>query len=471
MSHTTNTSTNLLQSDIIAYLRRHEEKDLLRFITCGSVDDGKSTLIGRLLYDTKGIFEDQLAAVTRDSRVHGTTGDTPDLALLVDGLQSEREQGITIDVAYRYFSTDRRKFIIADTPGHEQYTRNMATGASTASLAIILIDARYGVQVQTRRHSFICALLGIRHFVIAVNKMDLVQFSQERCDHITQDYLHFADKLGVRDIRFVPLSALTGDNVARPSEHTPWYQGLPLLEILETLEIDRDDNLTDLRFPVQYVNRPHLDFRGYCGTLAAGTIRPGQKIKVLPSGKLATVKSILTWEGELNLATAGDAITLTLQEEIDISRGDILVAAEQHTHLGRAFAADLVWMHDQPLDIGKRYDFKLGTSFSGGRIRAIDYQIDVNSLEQHPAQQLPLNGIARVEIELDNPLAFDEYQLCQATGSFVVIDRLSNVTIGAGMIRQPLLDSSPPLQHTHTNTPFEQDLKALIQKHFPHWWP
>ena len=347
----------------------------------------------------------------------------------------------------------------------------MATGASTASLAIILIDARYGVQVQTRRHSFICALLGIRHFVIAVNKMDLVQFSQERFDHITQDYLHFADKLGVRDIRFVPLSALTGDNVARPSEHTPWYQGLPLLEILETLEIDRDDNLTDLRFPVQYVNRPHLDFRGYCGTLAAGTIRPGQKIKVLPSGKLATVKSILTWEGELNLATAGDAITLTLQEEIDISRGDILVAAEQHTHLGRAFAADLVWMHDQPLDIGKRYDFKLGTSFSGGRIRAIDYQIDVNSLEQHPAQQLPLNGIARVEIELDNPLAFDEYQLCQATGSFVVIDRLSNVTIGAGMIRQPLLDSSLPLQHTHTNTPFEQDLKALIQKHFPHWWP
>lgn len=285
MSHTTDTSADLLQSDIIAYLRRHEEKDLLRFITCGSVDDGKSTLIGRLLYDTKGIFEDQLAAVTRDSRVHGTTGDAPDLALLVDGLQSEREQGITIDVAYRYFSTDRRKFIIADTPGHEQYTRNMATGASTASLAIILIDARYGVQVQTRRHSFICALLGIRHFVIAVNKMDLVEFSQQRFDQIVEDYLSFADKLGVRDIRFVPLSALTGDNVARRSEHTPWYQGLPLLEILETVEIDRDDNLSDVRFPVQYVNRPHLDFRGYCGTLAAGTIRPGQKNQSLAIGQ------------------------------------------------------------------------------------------------------------------------------------------------------------------------------------------
>jgi sulfate adenylyltransferase large subunit len=420
--------------DIEAYLKQHEQKDMLRFITCGSVDDGKSTLIGRLLHDSKMIFEDQLAALSRDSAKHGTTGEEVDLALLVDGLQSEREQGITIDVAYRFFATDSRKFIIADTPGHEQYTRNMATGASTAQLAILLIDARYGVQVQTRRHSFICSLLGIKHFVIAINKMDLVEFGEARFNEIKAEYAAFAEQLNVPDIRYVPMSALKGENVVRRSEKMPWFTGEILIDVLDSVDIERDENLTDLRLPVQFVNRPNLDFRGYCGTLASGVLRPGQAVKVLPSGKTSTVKSIVVWEGELPVAYPGQAITVTLADEIDISRGDLLVAAGVEVTNGHAFTAHVVWMHEHPLKVGKIYDFKLGTTFTSGTVTDIVHQIDVNTLATHETDSLPLNGIALVRVELTRALAFDRYQECRSTGSFIVIDRLSNITVGAGMI-------------------------------------
>ena len=461
---------DLLKTDIETYLRRHEEKDLLRFITCGSVDDGKSTLIGRLLHDTKAIFEDQLAAVTRDSRVHGTTGDVPDLALLVDGLQSEREQGITIDVAYRYFSTDKRKFIIADTPGHEQYTRNMATGASTASLAIILIDARYGVQTQTRRHSYLVSLLGIRHVIVAVNKMDLMDFDESVFERIRQDYVDFSASLGISDVRFIPLSALNGDNVASLSPSMPWYAGPTLLDYLESVEISHDDPLSELRFPVQYVNRPHLDFRGYCGTVAAGCVQPGQTIRALPSGKTATVKSIVCWEGDLAQAVQGQAVTITLNEEIDISRGDMLVPADSKAVIGQAFDAHLVWMHEAALQVGKVYDFKLGTTFVAGRVTAIQHQIDVNTLEQHAVDSLPLNGIAKVTIELESAVVLDAYTDCRATGSFIVVDRLSNVTVGAGMVREPAEKAAvTDVPATVNWAAFEQDLNALVRKHFPHW--
>ncbi len=418
------------------YLHQHEHKDMLRFITCGSVDDGKSTLIGRLLHDSKMIFEDQLAAITRDSVKHGTTGEEVDLALLVDGLQSEREQGITIDVAYRFFATDRRKYIIADTPGHEQYTRNMATGASTAHVAVLLIDARYGVQVQTRRHSFICSLLGIRHFVIAINKMDLVEFSEARYNEIKAEYAAFAAGLNVPDIHYVPMSALKGENVVHQSEKMPWYTGTPLLELMDTMAIQRDEALDKLRLPVQYVNRPNLDFRGFCGTLAAGTVKPGMAIKALPSGKTSTIKSIVVWEGELPEAHPGQAITLTLNDEIDISRGDMIVAANDDLTMGHAFLAHVVWMHEQPLKLGKTYDFKLGTSFTSGQVTEIVHQIDVNTLEKSAAAEVPLNGIALCRVQLTKAVAFDSYTACKATGSLIVIDRLSNVTVGAGMIQE-----------------------------------
>lgn len=420
--------------DIEEYLKRHEQKDMLRFITCGSVDDGKSTLIGRLLHDSKGIFEDQLAAITRDSAKHGTTGEEVDLALLVDGLQSEREQGITIDVAYRFFTTERRKFIIADTPGHEQYTRNMATGASTADLAILLIDARYGVQVQTRRHSFICSLLGIKHFVVAINKMDLVEFSEARFEEIKKEYAEFVAPLGVEDVRYVPMSALKGDNVVTRSAKMPWFNDKILLEILDTVEVDQNVNLSDVRLPVQYVNRPNLDFRGFCGTLASGVLKPGQALKVLPSGKTSTIKSIVVWEGELEAAYPGQSITVTLNDEIDISRGDLLVAADADVAVGNSFAAHIVWMHESDLKVGKIYDFKLGSAFTSGTITEIVHQIDVNTLDKFQAEALPLNGIALCKVQLSRPLAFDRYKDCHDTGSFIVIDRLTNVTVGAGMI-------------------------------------
>nr|WP_298413793.1 sulfate adenylyltransferase subunit CysN [uncultured Halomonas sp.] len=462
--------SSLIADDIDAYLTVQENKDLLRFITCGSVDDGKSTLIGRLLHDSKMIFEDQLAAITRDSKKSGTTGDQVDLALLVDGLQSEREQGITIDVAYRFFSTDKRKFIIADTPGHEQYTRNMATGASTASLAVILIDARYGVQTQTRRHSFIADLLGIQHLVIAVNKMDLVGYSQARFDEIVADYRGFAENLSARDIRCVPMSALQGDNVVDRSKHINWYAGPTLLELLERIEIAPDQNTSDLRLPVQYVNRPNHDFRGYCGTLAAGTLRPGQAIKALPSGKIARVERIVTFDGDLALATPGQAITVTLNDDIDISRGDWLVEASDDIALASNVEADIVWLHDTPMTLNKLYDIKLGTREVAGQVSAINYQIDINTLDHKCVEQLELNAIGRCRVALNAPLPIDDYRRCPDTGSFIVIDRLSNLTVGAGMIRG-VWESA---QGTHSDDSvdwqgFELELNGLVRKYFPHW--
>ena len=430
MSH----QSELIGSDILEYLAQHERKELLRLLTCGSVDDGKSTLIGRLLHDSKLIYEDQLAAVNKDSVKFGTTGGDIDLALLVDGLKAEREQGITIDVAYRYFSTARRKFIIADTPGHEQYTRNMATGASTCDLAVILVDARNGVQRQTKRHSFIVSLLGIKHIVVAVNKMDLAGYREAVFNMIRREYLEFVESLDMRDVRFIPLSALKGDNVVHPSVNMPWYNGPPLMELLESIEIARDQNFDDLRFPVQYVNRPNLDFRGYSGTLAAGVLRRGDRVTALPSGKTSRVKSIVTYDGELDEAFPPQAITVTLEDEIDVSRGDMLVRPNNPPFVGTRFNAYIVWMAEDPLIPGKPYYLKQTTKTVTGSISRIHFRIDVNSLERVPAAQLKLNGIALCEVTLTAPLAFDPYSRSKGTGSFIVIDRLTNVTIGAGMI-------------------------------------
>ncbi|WP_136253133.1 sulfate adenylyltransferase subunit CysN [Onishia niordana] len=460
--------SNLIADNIEQYLHEHENKDLLRFITCGSVDDGKSTLIGRLLHDSKMIYEDQLAAITQASKTSGTTGDQVDLALLVDGLQSEREQGITIDVAYRFFSTDKRKFIIADTPGHEQYTRNMATGASTASLAVILIDARYGVQTQTRRHSYIADLLGIQHLVIAVNKMDLVDFSEARFNEIVAEYQAFAGNLNAPDIRFVPLSALTGDNVVNGSEQMDWYEGQPLLSLLETVEIAHDSNLTDLRMPVQYVNRPNLDFRGYCGTLAAGVLRPGHPIKALPSNKTSKVERIVTFDGDLDEAYPGQAITVTLEDEIDISRGDWLVGVDDEVPMSNAFEADIVWMHETALEPGRPYDLKLATRDLTGQVSRLDYQVDVNSLEHKPAERLELNAIGRCHVELTTEVPVDDYRRSPGTGSFIVVDRLTNVTVGAGMIRGTSKGSGQVNGEVDWQA-FEVELNALVRKYFPHW--
>lgn len=436
MSH----QSDLISQDILAYLKQHENKDLLRFLTCGNVDDGKSTLIGRLLYDSKLIYEDQLQAVTRDSKKVGTTGDAPDLALLVDGLQAEREQGITIDVAYRYFSTEKRKFIIADTPGHEQYTRNMATGASTCDLAIILIDARYGVQTQTRRHTYIASLLGIKNIIVAINKMDLVEFSETRFNEIQAEYGNFVSQLGDRkpsNIIFTPISALNGDNVVNVSEHTPWYKGETLMGTLESVQINRDTAKRDFRFPVQYVNRPNLDFRGFAGTIALGEINVGDKVVALPSGKSSTVKEIVTFDGNLEHAFAGQAVTLTLNDEIDVSRGNMLVRADQGVPaISRSIKATVVWMADQPLVIGKLYNLKVGTQTVPAKVTAINFRTNVNTLEQMQVDHLDLNAIANVTVEFDAPVVFDRYQDSRYTGSFIFIDRLNNVTIGAGMVEE-----------------------------------
>ncbi len=431
MSH----QSELISSDINAYLAQHENKELLRFLTCGNVDDGKSTLIGRLLHDSKMIYEDQLEAIKSDSIKSGTTGEEIDLALLVDGLQAEREQGITIDVAYRYFSTAKRKFIIADTPGHEQYTRNMATGASTCDLAIILIDARYGVQTQTKRHSFITSLLGIKHTIIAVNKMDLVDNSQGVFEQIKADFIEFSKDLQMNDLHFVPMSALKGDNVVNRSDDMPWYQGAPLMEILETVEIASDRNLNELRMPVQYVNRPNLDFRGYCGTLASGIVRPGDEITALPSGKSSRVKAIVTQDGNLDEAFAPMAITLTLTDEIDISRGDMIVHSANVPPVINRFEATLVWMNEAPLLQGKEYLIKIGTTTIAGRATTMRHKIDVNTLEQQATSKLELNEIGLCEISVDRPIVGDDYASLPGTGAFIVVDRLTNLTVGAGMIR------------------------------------
>ncbi len=427
-------SSSLLEQDILGYLEQHENKELLRFLTCGSVDDGKSTLIGRLLHDSKMIFEDHLSAIKLDSKRFNTTDGEFDLALLVDGLQSEREQGITIDVAYRYFSTDKRKFIIADTPGHEQYTRNMATGASNCELAIVMVDARHGIMTQTRRHSFIVSLLGIKHVVVAVNKMDLVDFSEERFNEIVAEYQDFAQQLNIPDIRFAPISALRGDNVVNVSENTPWYTGETLMSTLETIEIAEDRNLDNFRLPVQYVIRPNLDFRGFAGTIASGTVRPGDEVVSLPSGKTSKVKAISTFDGELEEAVAAQAVTLTLEDEIDVSRGDMLVKAGDLPRVSRGVKAHVIWMAEEPLRLHKQYAVKFVSKKALGNVVAIEHKIDVNTMAKSEAENLALNEIALCDISFDMPVIFDRYEDNRITGAFIVIDRITNGTVGAGMI-------------------------------------
>ncbi|UUM30016.1 sulfate adenylyltransferase subunit CysN [Vibrio japonicus] len=463
MSH----SSELIAEDIEAYLKVHENKDLLRFLTCGNVDDGKSTLIGRLLYDSKLIYEDQMAAIEKDSQKFNTTDEAFDLALLVDGLQSEREQGITIDVAYRYFSTDKRKFIIADTPGHEQYTRNMVTGASTCELAIVMVDARYGIQTQTRRHSYICSLLGIKHIIVAINKMDLMDYSQEVYQKIKADYREMAKSFNIDDIRFVPISALKGDNVVTPSEHMDWYPGATLMKLLETVKVDQDKNLEAMRFPVQYVNRPNLDFRGFCGTLASGVIQPGDEVVALPSGKASTVKSIYTHDGLLEKAFPGQAITITLTDEIDVSRGDMLVHVGHEPVVTNKVEAHVVWMDENPLRTHKEYTFKFATKSCSGRVKNIEHKIDVNTLEQHAenSESLELNEIALTSISLTDKVAVDEYRSLPQTGAFVVIDRFTNVTVGAGMV-YTVGGASEQVRHY---SQAEKELNAYVRKHFPEW--
>jgi len=435
MSH----QSALIASDIDEYLAQHERKELLRFITCGSVDDGKSTLIGRLFYESKMIYEDQLAAIKKDTSRYGTTGDEVDLALFTDGLEDERQQGITIDVAYRYFSTDKRKFIIADTPGHEQYTRNMATGASTADLAIILVDARHGVLTQTKRHSFIVSLLGIKHIVVAINKMDIVGYDRAVFEKIRADYVDFASRLELPDVHFMPISALKGDNVVAPSPNMPWYTGSPLMPLLETVYIGSDRNLEDFRFPVQLVLRPNLDFRGFAGTIASGIVRRGDEVMSLPSRKKSRVKSIVTFDGELDEAFAPQSVTLTLEDEIDSSRGDMLVRPGNVPKVDHKFEASVVWMSDEPLIPGKQYLFKQTSKVTTGAVSTLRYRIDVNSLHRQPAPSLALNEIGRCAITLTSPIAFDAYRRNRATGAFIMIDRVTNATVGAGMI----LDREP----------------------------
>lgn len=453
---------------IEAYLDQHHNKSLLRFLTCGSVDDGKSTLIGRLLHDSHQIYEDQLAAIHTDSQKVGTTGDKPDLALLVDGLQAEREQGITIDVAYRYFSTKKRKFIIADTPGHEQYTRNMATGASTCDVAVILIDARKGVLDQTRRHSYIASLLGIRHFVVAINKMDLVDYQQERFESIRDEYLSFAEKLNAElDIKLVPLSALEGDNVVGLSDKTPWYDGDSLLTLLEDVDFGQERESGDFRFPVQYVNRPNLDFRGFAGTIASGIVKAGDKIKALPSGKTSTIDRIVTFDGDLPEAHPGQAVTLTLADEIDISRGDTIVSAGDNVPLSNHLLADIVWMAEAPLETGRQYDIKVAGKKTVGSVEAIRHQVDINNLDTFAVDTLPLNGIGLCEVTFNEAIAVDAYQNSVDTGGFIIIDRLSNVTVGAGMVREALAEVGK--QQESQFSAFEIEFNALVRKHFPHW--
>ncbi|MFT7307299.1 MAG: bifunctional enzyme CysN/CysC, partial [Candidatus Azotimanducaceae bacterium] len=430
MSH----QSELIATNIDEYLKQHEQKELLRMLTCGSVDDGKSTLIGRLLHDSKMIYEDQLEAVRSDSAKVGTVAEGLDLALLVDGLQAEREQGITIDVAYRYFSTAKRKFIIADTPGHEQYTRNMATGASTCDLAIILVDARHGVMTQTKRHSFITTLLGIKHIIVAINKMDLVDYSEETYQQIKQDYAKFSSQLDMGEVRYLPMSALNGDNVVNKSDNMPWYEGAPLMTVLENIQISSDKNLSDFRFPVQYVNRPNLDFRGFCGTVASGIVRPGDDIMVLPSRKTSKIRSIVTFDGEIEEAFPPLAVTLTLEDEIDVSRGDMLVHPNNLPYFSDKLDVQIVWMGEEPMQIGKQYLFKQTTKRSSGSISQIKFKTDVNTLKHEETNSLSLNEIGRCEVTLSQRIAFDAYKPNPATGSFIIIDRLSNVTVGAGMI-------------------------------------
>lgn len=430
----------MANKDIKAFLDQDEKKDLLRLLTAGSVDDGKSTLIGRLLFDSKKLYEDQLQALERDSKRVGNAGEHIDYALLLDGLKAEREEGITIDVAYRYFSTNQRKFIIADTPGHEQYTRNMITGGSTANLAIILVDARTGVITQTRRHSFLVSLLGIKHIVLAVNKMDLVNFEEGVFRRIVADYKALTDKLGIEDVTCFPLSALDGDNVVEKSVRTPWYDGPALLDFLETVPIHTDCNMADFRYPVQYVLRPNLDFRGFCGKVASGVIRRGDEIMALPSRKTSRVKSIVTYDGELDEAFCPQCVTLTLEDEIDISRGEMLVRPDNLPHVGRRFETMLVWMDEEPMDRGKQFFLKHNTNTTRATVDAVCYQVDVNTMEQKPADGFRLNEIGKVYITTAKTLFFDAYRDNRATGAFILIDPITNNTSAVGMIVAPLAE-------------------------------
>ena len=436
-------ASDLIATDIEQYLKQHEHKELLRFITCGSVDDGKSTLIGRLLYESKLLFEDHLAAVERDSRKWGTQGEQIDFALLVDGLAAEREQGITIDVAYRFFSTDRRKFIVADTPGHEQYTRNMVTGASTADCAVMMVDARKGVLVQTRRHSYLVNLLGIRHVLVAVNKMDLVGWSQTVFDDIARDYRRFAEKLGFETVTFVPMSAFKGDNVLEPGGNMRWWRGTTLMRWLETVPVDNDRmRAAPMRLPVQWVNRPNLDFRGFAGTLASGTVSPGDRVRIQPSGRETRIARIVTKDGDLDTAMAGQAVTLVLADEVDASRGDVISAATAPAEVADQFECTLVWMDDEPLLPGRPYLLKIGALTASATVTDIVHEVDVNTLAESPARRLALNAIAVCKLSLDRAIPFDEYAANRETGGFILIDRMNNRTAGAGMIRAALRKSS-----------------------------
>ncbi|CAG8870212.1 sulfate adenylyltransferase subunit CysN [Pseudomonas fluorescens] len=427
--------SDLISEDIEQYLKSHENKSLLRFITCGSVDDGKSTLIGRLLYESKMLFEDQLSQLEADSKKVGTQGGDLDFALLVDGLSAEREQGITIDVAYRFFSTDKRKFIVADTPGHEQYTRNMVTGASTADVAIILIDGRKGVLTQTRRHSYLVSLIGIRHVVLAINKLDMVGYSKDIYDKIDADYRAFASQIGLQNIVTIPMSALKGDNITEPSANTPWYQGPTLMGYLETVQVeDAADQSGPFRMPVQWVNRPNLDFRGYAGIVVGGSVKRGNRLRVLPSGKESRVARIVTCEGDLEEAVSGQSITITLEDEIDISRGDILATIDAPARVADQFEATIVWMSDEPMLPGRPYLLKIGTKTVTATSATPKYKVNVNTLEHLAAKTLDLNEIGVCNLSFDQPIAFDPYKENRDTGGFIMIDRLTNNTVGAGLL-------------------------------------
>lgn len=425
---------DLIATDIEAYLHAHEKKSMLRFITCGSVDDGKSTLIGRLLYESKLVFEDHMAALEADSKKVGTQGGDLDFALLVDGLAAEREQGITIDVAYRFFSTERRKFIVADTPGHEQYTRNMVTGASTAELAVVMIDARKGVLTQTRRHSYLVSLLGIRKIVLAINKLDLVDYSKKVYDDIETEYRAFAAEIGLTDIQCIPMSALKGDNIVEPSPHTPWFHGPTLVAHLETVEIEDALQHSPFRMPVQWVNRPDLDFRGFSGQILSGIIRPGDRIRVLPSGQESDVERIVTFSGDLDEAVAGQSVTLTLTDEIDISRGDVISISNNPPAVADQFEAHIVWMAEHEMLPGRPYLAKIGTRTVGITVTHPKYKVNVNTLEHTATKTLALNEIGVCNISFDRPVAFDAYKDNRDMGGFVIIDRMTNTTVGAGMI-------------------------------------
>ena len=430
--------SDLISSDIDAYLKAHENKSLLRFITCGSVDDGKSTLIGRLLYESKMIFEDQLTALEQDSKKVGTQGENIDFALLVDGLAAEREQGITIDVAYRFFATEHRKFIVADTPGHEQYTRNMATGASTADLAVLLIDARQGVLTQTKRHAFIASQLGVRHIVLAVNKMDLVDYSEKVFNEIVDDFKTFADQLDIPNLHAIPVSALAGDNVVDGSRYMPWYEGPSLLGYLEGVDVEAEETSLPFRMPVQWVNRPDLDFRGYAGRIAGGIVRPGDDVRVLPSGKQSKIARIVTMDSDLDEGVSGQSVTLTLTDEIDISRGDVIATSETPPEISDQFDTTIIWLSEEPMLPGRSYRMKTSSRLVSATVNTPKHKTDVNTLQKLPAKTLQLNEIGNCTLAVDRPIAFDSYNENRQTGSFILIDRMTNNTVGMGMINFPL---------------------------------